>query len=170
MSSSTNEQVEDRCLDGEAWADELDLWRPKNADSSRVAEAAALAAMLRALVKSIRLSLLAEGDPRDRGYLVEELDATIEMSRAFALETGTPVRRRSHSMVAPPPALVRDEGARDRSPPEDGEEQPPPTIRPFDHATAPPPPGLDPNELFERAPSSDEIGKIPLAKRWKLRN
>lgn len=158
--SSSTEQVEDRCLDAEAWADELDLWRPTSADSARLAEAGALAAMLRALVKSIRLSLFAEGDPQDRGYLVEELDATIEMARTFATETGAPVASRAgrRSIVPTPPALVRDED----------DDRPPPTIRPFDHATARPPPGLNTADLFDRAPTSDELTRMPHPKKWKM--
>jgi hypothetical protein len=146
------EDVEERCLDAEAWADELEAWARKRPRSPQAAEAPALAGLLRALAKSIRLSLFAEGSADDRGYLLEELESTLAMSRAMASGTSPPPVQSRSTGERPAAALRRPEDERATMP------------GPLDHgrneaerATMPPPPGMSPRELFERAPKSDAV-------------
>jgi hypothetical protein len=114
--TSHHDEVEDKCLDAEAWADELAGWAKARAQLPEATEAKALSAMLRALVKSIRLSLFAEASPVDRGYLIEELESTLATSRALA--TGQRTRPLEGGSDCPtPPSLVADSGATARPPP-----------------------------------------------------
>ena len=126
------EDVEERCLDAEAWADELALWAGAKPDDPEARDAQAVAAMLRALSKSIRLSLFAEGSPVDRGYLIEELEGAIATARAIAM--GVRPGRVGRASVGPaPPALTGFSAT----------------------VTAPPPPGKSPQEIWAQRLDSD---------------
>jgi hypothetical protein len=103
------EEVEDQCLDAEAWADELTRWSRSHPQALEAREATALAGMLLALVKSIRLSLFAEASAVDRGYLLEELESTIATSRALA--TGERVRPLVGGADCPTPPSLEVGGA-----------------------------------------------------------
>ncbi|NUP11104.1 MAG: hypothetical protein HOW73_34090 [Polyangiaceae bacterium] len=142
-------RAEEACLDGEAWAEEIEDWlRSRSHDglrgssareADRVAEMGSISRMLRALVQSIRLSIVADESTEDRTCLVEELESTIANARTAASGAGAAalVERRDRARTTPLPAILRSDTDADAA------------------RTAPPPPGASPRELFERAPISD---------------
>jgi hypothetical protein len=128
-------RAEECCLDAEAWAGELEDWLRTHPKDARESEMTSIAQLLRALVKSIRLSIVADENDENRGYLVEELESTMASARAIAAGVGAhaPVERRVPS-IQPPPILG---GGRDG-------------VR-----TKPPPPGQAPKDILGRNPISD---------------
>lgn len=72
------------CVDADDWATLLEDWgrtRPTDPDAG---DAAAISGMLRALVKSVRLSEVAEADAEDREVLLEELANVLDMARSLS--------------------------------------------------------------------------------------
>ncbi len=76
--------AEEVCLDAEAWATELEAWVKTRPAASEASDVKSLAAMLRAIVKSVQLSIIADEDPDDREFLVEELEQAIATARSLA--------------------------------------------------------------------------------------
>lgn len=141
------ERAEEACLDAEAWAAELEDWLRARPSDRRASEMSSIARMLRALVKSIRLSIVADESDEDRRYLVEELEATMTNAGAMASGAGPEPPNRSSRSVTP--AILATGRATPTSPP------------PSAARTVPPPPGMSPREILERAGAAD----LPMTKR-----
>ncbi len=116
---SNTSHAEEVCLDAEAWATELEAWvriRPTAAEASDVKS---LAAMLRAIVKSVQLSIIADEDPADREFLVEELEQAI--ATASSLADGShrlgplPAEESEDESQSAPPSLT--DGIKTKPPP-----------------------------------------------------
>jgi hypothetical protein len=90
------ERAEESCLDAEAWASELEDWVNGHLHAAPANDMKTLAQMLRALVKSIRLSIVADETDENRAYLVEELESTMAHARSLAagIGQGGPTERR----------------------------------------------------------------------------
>ncbi len=126
--ASDLDDAEERCLEAEAWAHEISEWARERPGDPAGTEAEALVRMVTAIVKSIRLSLVAGDDPEARGFLLEELDGLLSPYRSGAGSSG-------------------------ESTPDEEEDLP--ASR---KATIPPPPGLSPEEIWGRAPKSRDRG------------
>ena len=98
---------EDKLLDAEAWAEELDAWSRARRGTPEASETAALSRLIRALIKNIRLSIVADGDPEDRRYLVEELDMTIAQAQTIAMGSGPKKSTKTGGSI--PPTLMRQQ-------------------------------------------------------------
>jgi hypothetical protein len=72
------------CADADDWAALLEDWGRRRPTDPDAGDAAAISGMLRALVKSVRLSELAEADAQDREILCEELANVLEMARSLS--------------------------------------------------------------------------------------
>ena len=117
------ERAEESCLDAEAWASELEDWVNGHLHAAPANDMKTLAQMLRALVKSIRLSIVADETDENRAYLVEELESTMAHARSLAagIGQGGPTERRGSTRSYRPPSVLRS--ARDMStapPPPEG--------------------------------------------------
>jgi hypothetical protein len=157
MSVST----EDRLLDAEVVADEMAAYLDDQADpdASKWNDPRAICDMMRALIKSIRLGLIA--DPDSVSDLEEELEATLKSARAWmcggpAPSATTPTARPPKQTAAPAAkkllAFEEDDLDLPASAP----------ARDFDlgsplsqRVTARPPPGQSPADVWDKAPRSD---------------
>lgn len=122
--ASDLDEAEERCLEAEAWAHEISTWARALGDEPEATEAEALVRMVRAIVKSIRLSLVAGDDADARGLLLEELDQLLARYRAPA----SAAAKEDVDDLADLPASRK--------------------------STMPPPPGLSPEEIWRRLPGS----------------
>ena len=96
--------AEGRCEEAEETADELDAWVETPESEPARDDGYALAGMLRALAKSLRLACIAGASDRDKGDLLEETEHTIAKALTL-LETGsTQGGRRDSLKTLPPPA------------------------------------------------------------------
>lgn len=77
------DEIEEACLEADAWADALDEWAAPRAHLPIAADATSLSGMLRALVRPLRLSLLVEDGESDRRCLLEEVRSGIGMAQSF---------------------------------------------------------------------------------------
>ena len=125
--ASDLDDAEERCLEAEAWAHEISEWARERPGDPAGTEAEALVRMITAIVKSIRLSLVAGDDPDARGFLLEELDQLLSRYRSgersdeggVAVEEDLPASRKA--TIPPPPGLSpeeiwgREPKSRDRS-------------------------------------------------------
>lgn len=119
---------EETCLEAEDWAHELESYYKAHPTCAEAGEISSLAQMLRAMVKSIRLSIVAEESAEDRGFLIEELVGAIKMAGTV---TGGPARSVSSSS---PSEEIPDLFAGPQS----------------SRRTAPPPPGMSPRDILSR--------------------
>ncbi len=76
------DDAEERCLEAEAWADEIAAWGRARRGEADAAEAEALSRMVTAIVKSVRLSMVAGEDEATRSVLLEELDELLAKYRS----------------------------------------------------------------------------------------
>jgi hypothetical protein len=128
------DDAEERCLEAEAWADEISAWGTEHRDDPGSKDAITTARMVMAIVKSIRLSVVAGEDRDTREFLLEELDQLLEKYRS-------PTSSGEH--LKP--------GADLHTLDEMGEiEDLPASVKP----TMPPPPGMAPEDIWSRAPHS----------------
>jgi len=113
------ETAEECCLDAEAWAAELEDWVNGHLQAPLASDMSTIARMLRALVKSIRLSIVADESDDNRAYLVEELEGTIAKARELAagLGHGAIVPRRGSSASLKPPSVLRSSRDMSTAPP-----------------------------------------------------
>jgi hypothetical protein len=111
------DDAEERCLEAEAWADEISAWGRE---------------MVTAIVKSIRLSVVAGEDRDTREFLLEELDQLLAKYRS-------PISSGEH--LKPDLNTLDDIGEI---------EDLPASVKP----TLPPPPGMAPEEIWKNAPQS----------------
>jgi len=96
--------AEGRCEEAEETADELDAWVETPESAPARDDGYALAGMLRALARSLRLACIAGVSDRDRGDLLEETEHLIAKSLTL-METGsTQGGRRDSLKTLPPPA------------------------------------------------------------------
>lgn len=123
--ASDLEAAEERCLEAEAWAHEISAWARARRGDPEAAEAEALVRMVTAIVKSIRLSMVAGDDADARGFLLEELDQLLARYR---------------NPLSPTTAEGSGEDLADL-----------PASR---QSTLPPPPGYSPEEIWNNAPKS----------------
>jgi hypothetical protein len=108
--------AESRCDDAEETADELDAWvlRPESEEARD--DGYALAGMLRALAKSLRLACIAGAPDQDRADLVEETE-TVLATALTLLETGSTQGGRRDSMKTLPPPANYSAKAKETAPP-----------------------------------------------------
>jgi hypothetical protein len=120
--ASDLDAAEERCLEAEAWAHEISAWARARRGDPEGAEAEALVRMVTAIVKSIRLSMVAGDDADARGFLLEELDQLLARYRSPAGPTTTgdedladlPASRQS--TLPPPPGYSAEEIWKDAPP------------------------------------------------------
>lgn len=82
-SPASLDEIEEACLEADAWADALDEWAVPRAHLPIAADATSLSGMLRALVRPLRLSLLVEDGESDRRCLLEEVRSGIAAAQSF---------------------------------------------------------------------------------------
>lgn len=97
--SASPGEIEDACLEADAWADALDEWAASRAHLASAADATSLAGMLRALARPLRLSLLVEGGESDQRCLLEEVRSGIATAQSFGPREKQP--RSSRSLRSP---------------------------------------------------------------------
>lgn len=102
MSRAPVEAAEVRCTEAEETADALDAWVEESAGDPAQEEGMALAAMLRALAKSLRMACLSD-DEKDRADLMEEVESTIGMAAALIEKGSTLETSRDALRTVPPP-------------------------------------------------------------------
>ena len=129
--------AEEACLDAEAWAGELEDWLKRRPGDARGPEMGSIARMLRALVKSIRLSIVADEDEENRRYLVEELFSTMQNARNIASGAGADAPLLQSRTISKTPPIFKRVSDRPTAPP------------PAAAETKPPPSKLSPRDLFE---------------------
>ncbi len=150
--------TEDRLLDAEVVADEMAAYLDGQADpeASQWNDPRAICDMMRALIKNIRLGLIA--DPDSVTDLEEELEATLKSARAWMC--AGPVSAADTPTARPPSAPAAKKLLTFE---EDDLDLPAPTSqREFElgsplsqRATARPPPGQAPEDVWDKAPRSD---------------
>jgi hypothetical protein len=126
------DDAEERCLEAEAWADEISAWGREHRDDPGAEDAVTTARMVTAIVKSIRLSVVAGEDRDTREFLLEELDQLLAKYRS-------PISSGEH--LKPDLNTLDDIGEI---------EDLPASVKP----TLPPPPGMAPEEIWKNAPQS----------------
>lgn len=149
--------TEDRLLDAEVVADEMAAYLDGQDDpeASQWNDPRAICDMMRALIKSIRLGLIA--DPDSVSDLEEELEATLKSARAWMCGGASPSAAMPTARPPQPAAkklLTFEEDDLDlpaSTPQRDFDLGSPVSQR----ATARPPPGQSPADLWDRAPRSD---------------
>jgi len=124
------DDAEERCLEAEAWADEISAWGHEHLDDRGSEDAITTARMVMAIVKSIRLSLVAGEDRDTREFLLEELDQLLEKYRS-PTSSGEQLKATDLNNFGDIDDL-------------------PASVKP----TAPPPPGMTPEDIWSRAPRS----------------
>lgn len=120
------DDAEERCLEAEAWADEISAWGREHEDEVAADDAMATARMVTAIVKSIRLSVVAGEDRDTREMLLEELDQLLQKYRSPA-SSGQSTSGESFTELDDLPATK---------------------------STIPPPPGHAPEDIWKMAPRS----------------
>ena len=148
--------TEDRLLDAEVVADEMAAYLDgqDDPDASKWNDPRAICDMMRALIKSIRLGLIA--DPDSVSDLEEELEATLKSARAWmcgpAPAAGTPTARPPKGAVKKLLTFEED----DLDLPASAPQREPGPGSPFSQReTARPPPGQTPKDVWDQAPRSD---------------
>ncbi|MBL8742256.1 MAG: hypothetical protein JNK04_14205 [Myxococcales bacterium] len=143
--------TEDRLLDAEVLADEMAAYLDGQEDpeASKWNDPRAICDMMRALIKNIRLGLIA--DPDSVGDLEEELESTLKSARAWMCAGPAP-----SAPTAPPPAsrlmqLEEDDLDLPASAPQRDFDRGSPLSQ---RVTARPPPGQAPEDVWDKAPGS----------------
>ena len=103
------DDAEERCLEAEAWADEIAAWGRARRGEPDADEAEALSRMVTAIVKSVRLSMVAGDDAATRSILLEELDGLLAKYRSPSSGANeddlTDLPASKKSTIPPPPGL-----------------------------------------------------------------
>jgi hypothetical protein len=97
------EAAEVRCTEAEETADELDKWVDASDGGAAQDEGSALAGMLRALAKSLRLACVAGASDADRADLMDEVESTLTMALALIQRGSTLQTSRDALRTMPPP-------------------------------------------------------------------
>lgn len=103
MSHARPDAADARCDEADETAQRLEAWCDDASSELHREDAAALAAMLRAIAKSLRLAELAGAVAADRSELLEELESTISMSSALLRSGSTLGATRADLRTLPPP-------------------------------------------------------------------
>ena len=103
MSHDRPDVSDARCQEADETADRLEAWCEDPSSEPHRDDALALAAMLRAIAKSVRLAELAGAEAADQADLLEELESTISMSAALLRSGSTLGASRGDLRTLPPP-------------------------------------------------------------------
>ena len=103
MSHARPDAAEARCEEADETAVRLEAWCDDPSSDPHREDAAALAALLRAITKSFRLAELAGAEATDRADLLDQLERTISMSSALLRSGSTLGATRADLRTLPPP-------------------------------------------------------------------
>ena len=154
--------TEDRLLDAEVLADEMAAYLEgqEDPDASKWNDPRAICDMMRALIKNIRLGLIA--DPESVSDLEEELESTLKSARAWMCTgpapsaNNTPTARPQKPNSSKLMTLEEDDLDLPASSPQREFELGSPLSQ---RVTARPPPGQSPKDVWDQAPRSDATRK-----------